>query len=92
MVEELDTYFKTLCMGVNPTNIQVGFVHHESDGIKALDQSGTKGKKMQSRLYIFPQENEKILHIISIGTKVDQKGDISECRDYVKPLKKEKDG
>jgi hypothetical protein len=88
----LDTYFNTLCLGVNPVNIQDGFVHHESDGIKALDQKGGKGKMMQSRLYVFPEEEAKVLHVISIGTKSDQSGDISECRDYIKPLKKKKEG
>jgi hypothetical protein len=87
----LDTYFNTLCLGVNPTNIQDGFVHHEPDGIKALDQKGGKGKMMQSRLYVFPEEEAKILHVVSIGTKSDQSGDISECRDYIKPLKKKKE-
>lgn len=91
VLNNLDTYFKALCAGANPVNIQAGYIHHEPDGLKALDQKGGKGKMMQSRLYIFPEEEAKFLHVISIGTKSDQSGDISECRDYIKPLKKKKE-
>jgi hypothetical protein len=91
VLNNLDTYFKTLCEGVNPTNISAGFVHPEPDGIKALDQKGGKGKMMQTRLYIFPDEVTKTLHVISIGTKTDQKSGINECRDYIKPLKEKKE-
>jgi len=87
ILNNLDTYFRTLCSGANPVNIQAGSIHHEPDGIKAIDQKGGKGKLMQSRLYVFPETDARVLHVISIGTKTDQSGDISECRDYVKPLK-----
>lgn len=91
ILNNLDTYFQILCSGVSPVNIQVGFVHHEPDGIKAIDQRGGKGKKMQSRLYVYPEELENILHVISVGTKTDQNGDIQECKNYIKPLKKKKE-
>lgn len=92
VLNNLDTYFKTLCDGVNPLNIKMGFIHHESDGIKAVDQKGGKGNLLQTRLYVFPEEITKLLHIISIGTKVDQSGDIGECREYVRNLKKKTGG
>jgi len=89
VLNNLDTYFKALCTGANPINIKSGFIHHEPEGIKAIDQKGGKGKLMQSRLYVFPETEPGILHVISIGTKTDQGGDISECRDYVRPFKKQ---
>jgi len=92
VLNNLDSYFRALCAGANPVNIQVGFIHHEPEGIKALDQKGGKGNMMQSRLYAFPETETKILHVISIGTKSDQGSDISECRDYVRPLKEKKAG
>jgi hypothetical protein len=92
VLNNLDTYFKTLCAGVNPVNIAGSFIHQEPEGLKAIDQKGGKGKMLQSRLYIFPDMVTKILHVISIGTKSDQSGDISECRDYIQPLKKKKEG
>jgi hypothetical protein len=90
VLNNLDTYFKALCAGANPVNVQAGFIHHESDGIKAIDQKGGKGSMTQARLYVFPESEAKILHVISIGTKTDQGGDISECREYIKPLKNKK--
>jgi hypothetical protein len=92
VLNNLDTYLRALCAGANPVNIQAGFIHHEPEGIKALDQKGGKGNLTQSRLYIFPETGRKIVHVISIGTKTDQSGDISECRDYIQPLKKLKMG
>ncbi|OHB74470.1 MAG: hypothetical protein A2W17_02685 [Planctomycetes bacterium RBG_16_41_13] len=90
ILNNLDTYVSTLNEGVHPINIKAGFIHHEPDGIKAIDQKGGKGKLMQSRLYIYPHTETKTLHVISIGNKTDQKGDINECRDYIKPLRKGK--
>jgi hypothetical protein len=92
ILNNLDTYLRALCAGANPVNIQAGFIHHEPEGIKALDQKGGKGNLMQSRLYIFPEMGKKIVHVISIGTKTDQSSDISECRDYIQPLKETKVG
>ena len=88
VLDNLDYYFKALCDGTNPINLKAGFVHDEPDGIKAIDQKGGKGRLMQCRLYVFPDEKTKVLHVISIGTKIDQSGDIKECRSYIKPLKK----
>ena len=92
VLNNLDSYFKALCVGANPVNINEGFIHHEPEGIKALDQKRWKGNLMQSRLYVFPEKDKKILHVISIGTKSDQGGDIAECRDYIQPLKETKVG
>lgn len=80
----------TLNEGVNPINIKAGFIHHEPDGIKAIDQKGGKGKLKQCRLYIYPDTSTRLVHVISVGDKTDQKGDINECREYVKPLRMQK--
>jgi hypothetical protein len=87
VLNNLDTYFKALSEGINPLQIKAGFIHHEPEGIKAIDQKGGKGNLMQTRLYIYPDTATEILHVISIGTKQDQGGDIAECRQYIRPLK-----
>ncbi|OGS36021.1 MAG: hypothetical protein A2293_05790 [Elusimicrobia bacterium RIFOXYB2_FULL_49_7] len=92
MLENLDKYLKALNEGANPINIQAGWIHHEPDGIKALDQKGTKGKPAQTRLYIFPAESSRQLHVITAGDKSSQRTDIQESRDYIKPLKERKHG
>lgn len=90
VLNNVDTYFRTLESGCNPINIKAGFIHDEPEGIKAIDQKGGKGKLMQTRLYVYPDAATMILHVISIGTKVDQKSDIKECQDYIRPLKRER--
>ena len=85
--DNLDTYFETLCSLGSPLQVKAGFIHHESNGIKAIDQKGGPGKLMQTRLYIYPEVERQILHVINIGTKIDQKKDVQKCRDYIKPLK-----
>ena len=89
VLDNLDTYFNALEKGSNPINIKAGFIHNEPEGIKAFDQKGGKGKLMQTRLYTHPDSTTMILHVISIGTKVDQKSNIKECQDYIRPLKRE---
>jgi len=61
--ENLDTYFKTLSSGINPLQIKAGFIHHEPEGIKAIDQKGGKQKVklQQTRLYIYPDTLTKTL-------------------------------
>lgn len=88
MLNNLDTYLTALNEGINPVNLTAGFIHHEPDGIKGIDQKGGKGKLKQSRLYIYPDVSTKTVYTISVGDKTDQKSDIKECRDYIEPLKK----
>lgn len=76
VLNNLDTYMATLNAGTNPMNVKAGFIHHEPDGIKAIDQRGGKGGLMQTRLYIYPDINTKIVHVISVGDKTDQNSDI----------------
>lgn len=82
----LDTYFRTLKNGVNPLQIKEGFIHHEPDGIKAIDQKGSRQKiKLQeTRLYIYPDVPTKTLFLLTIGDKQTQRNDINFCREYVK--------
>ena len=87
VLNNLDTYIVALNDGTNSMNIKAGFIHHEPDGIKAIDQRGGKSRLMQTRLYIYPDANTKTVHVISIGDKTDQNSDIQECRKYIKPLK-----
>lgn len=92
MEDNLDTYFKALCKGVNPLQITAGFIHHEPEGIKAIDQKGGKQKikLQQARLYIYPDVPTKILFLLTIGDKQSQKSDINYCREYARKNIKKK--
>jgi hypothetical protein len=89
MLRNLDKYFKTLKDGTHPLQIKGGFIHDEPKGIKALDQSGSRiGNPTQTRLYVYPETDKYLLHVITVGTKTDQAGDIKTAADYVTCLRK----
>jgi hypothetical protein len=96
LFDNLDTYFNTLKAGLLPINIKAGFIHKEPNGVKAIDQKGPKkpgmGKPKEARLYIFPDPDTNILHLITIGDKNSQQADITDCRDFFKDLKNNKGG
>lgn len=68
-------------------NITAGFIHNEPKGIKAMDQKGpVKGKLKQTRLYIYPDLNEKKAHFICAGDKQSQSKDIDFAKKHVDKL------
>ena len=86
-LNNLHTYMSALNEGINPLQISGGFIHDEGRGIKALDQKGGKGKLHQTRLYVYPDEKTKKLHLITIGDKNGQSLDVQDCKVYIEPLK-----
>jgi len=90
MDSNLDKYFAALNAVDNPLQVKAGFIHNESDGIKAIDQKGggQKVKLQQTRLYMFPHVETKTLYLLAIGDKNNQKDDINCCRDFVRMFKK----
>jgi len=72
-------------------NITSGFIHNEPKGIKAFDQKGpTKGTLKQTRLYMYPEIDEKTAHFICAGDKQSQPTDIKFAEQYVENLNKKK--
>lgn len=66
---------------------QAGFLHHEPAGIWALDQKGPSRTKLQeTRLYVFPVEDNQTLHIITVGNKNSQAADLRCALDFVRTL------
>lgn len=86
VLNNLDTYFTSLKTLGHPLQIKAGFIHNESRGIKAIDQKGgdQKTKLKQTRLYVYPSYDDKILYLILIGDKNSQKRDIRYCLDFVR--------
>lgn len=91
ILNNLDTYFETLTKGVKPQQIKAGFIHPEPGGVKAIDQKGTRkgigGTPKEGRLYVFPEEQTKTLHLITIGDKNSQQNDLADCRKFMNDLK-----
>ena len=77
--------------GVPPQQITAGFIHQEPGGVKAIDQKGPRkgigGTPKEGRLYVFPEEESKTLHLITIGDKNSQQKDLADCRKFMRDLK-----
>ena len=68
-------------------------MHTEEQGVVAIDQTGMKGSGMATRLYIYPDIQEQVIHLITLGDKGTQKRrDLVECRMYMKQLQAKKSG
>lgn len=92
VLNNLDTYQKALALHGNPQKINAGFIHTEPHGVKAIDQKGSKGRLKEARLYIYPDVTKGILYLITIGDKNTQSEDIKFCRNFVKIIRKDKNG
>lgn len=88
VLDNLDRYFKTIAHGVHPQFVVAGYIHDEGKGVRAIDQKGGgKGKLRQTRLYVYPDVNQKVLYLITIGDKSSQKDDIKLSANFVIKLK-----
>ena len=88
VLDNLDRYFKTVAHGVYPQFVVAGYIHDEGKGVRAIDQrGGAKGKLRQTRLYVYPDVDAKVLHLITIGDKNSQREDVKLSADFVVQLK-----
>jgi hypothetical protein len=83
----LETYREALEEGTNPLQVKFGFVHGEGHGVVAVDQKGRGGKRKQTRLYLYPDTENKVLYQLTLGDKNTQKKDVQFCHRYVARLK-----
>ena len=68
---------------------QYSFVHGNYElGILSIDQRGkNKGAKPKPfRLYVYPDETTKTLHVITLGDKDSQPNDVKESKAFVQGL------
>lgn len=88
VLRNLQTYFEALRAGNKPMQIKYGFVHVEPSGVFAIDQKGGVGKLAQTRLYVYPDTDTEILHLLTMGGKgFEQRNNIQLCKDFVAELK-----
>jgi hypothetical protein len=66
---------------------QCSFFRSEGNGLFRIGQSGVKAAK-ETRLYVYPDEEEKTIHILSIGTKETQQNDIISAKSAIKEIRK----
>lgn len=85
--DNLDTLIKTLNSGAKVEEaIKRGYIHREPRQIIAIDQKGGGAGLKQSRLYVYLDKRTNIVHLITIGDKSTQKGDIQYSINFVDTL------
>ena len=82
----LATYLEGLRAGLTPQKLIRGWVHAEPKGIKAIDETGPKNPRKAIRLYVYPEEDRELLHVLLIGDKDTQSDDIKQCSVFVDNL------
>lgn len=90
VLDNLDTFFTALQGGAKPQQIRMGCIHAEPHGVLALDQKGGGKNLAQTRLYIYPDPDAEIVHVITLGGKDTQAEDIKLCSEFVEQLRKNK--
>lgn len=70
--------------------VKAGFLHPEPQGVLAIDQKGSGKALAETRLYVYPDEDDEIAHVITLGDKRSQPDDIALCRQFVAELRKKK--
>ncbi|MBZ4219044.1 MAG: hypothetical protein LAC69_02465 [Chlorobium sp.] len=68
-------------------NRNPGFFVSEGKGVYRIGQTGVVGAK-ETRLYVYPSEQDMVIYVLGIGTKESQKSDINEAHKAVRVLKK----
>jgi hypothetical protein len=82
----LDKIMGLLAGGQKLGSFQVGFFRSEREGVYRIGQTGVRSAK-ESRLYVYPDEQKRIMYVLNIGTKEGQAEDINEAHRTARSLK-----
>lgn len=86
MLCNYETVVEALNLGTKLEHIKYGFIHREPKGIWGIDQKGAGSGTTQARLYVFPERESELLHVLTVGTKPTQVADIRHCVRAVEEL------
>lgn len=87
VINNLKRYSTQLIKAKNSLCVQGGYIHSEGRGVIALDESAGGSSLAATRLYVFPDDKRRVLHLITIGDKGSQQRDIKACHAYVDSIK-----
>jgi len=65
---------------------RVAFFRSEGEGVYRVGQTGVHSAK-ESRLYVFPDEQNHLMYILNVGDKDSQSRDIDESKQIVRRIK-----
>ena len=82
----LEKVMRLLRCGHKLGSFQIGFFRPEGDGVYRIGQTGVPGAK-ESRLYIFPDEQNRVMYVLNIGDKDSQDMDINEAKRSANEIK-----
>ena len=87
MIDHLDTLLGTLNDGVHPEQAKrnLSFIHGNYPlGILSIVQRGGGSHLKATRLYVYPDQDDLILHLLILGDKDSQPNDVASCTGWVK--------
>jgi len=87
ILANLDRLLEILKEAPNSRTVQAGFIHSEGGGILAVDQKGGGPNLMETRGYLFCEDIEKTVHLITIGDKRTQSRDVQYSKEFLRILK-----
>ena len=87
VLNNLQRYLNQLNAAPNAASIMAGYLHPEQNGVVAVDQKGGGGNLQETRLYMFADDQNKVLHLITIGNKDSQHDDVRQSSEYARSLK-----
>lgn len=82
----LDKIMRLLASGNRIGGFRVGFFRSESDGVYRIGQTGVASAK-ETRLYVYPDERNRLMYVLTVGDKDSQSADIAESKDLVSRIK-----
>lgn len=83
-LDNLDTFKRTLDAGTHSQQIRLTYVHPEPGGVLAITERGAGKNAIPLRLYVYPDNESRILHLLTLGDKASQHEDILSCKAWVK--------
>jgi hypothetical protein len=66
----------------NSKCVQGGYLHHEPEGVVAVDQKGLGANLQETRMYTYADDKKKIIYLLKIGNKDSQHSDIEYCKGF----------
>lgn len=92
VLRNLARYMEALNVGANPLQVKFGFIHSEGKGVVAIGENGGGRSLAATRLYVYPDATERVLHLLILGDKRCQTEDIQFCHECVDKLHKRNAG
>lgn len=90
VLRNLDRYVRLLNISANSKASLVGFMHTEQAGVIAIDESGG-GKSLEAtRMYVYADDDTKMVYLITIGNKSEQPSDVQFSKEFVEFVRSQK--